>query len=669
MPTQIDSRQIINRAALPNSASPAGAELSVILANIDSQLSIGTFLELNGSNSPTASINWGAQNITNGNIFNAQQFHSTGTNGTNGVVFTQTGGGFSTNHDIAIQNGDSGGIDFYIGSSIINANYKGSWLPSGSFQIANLNVNHAIVGTDGSGTLSNPANIFTNNLGANGSITVNGNTVGNAMGGGYPTWAPYSNGDFFLETNGNGSIVFGNITSGLLGTFKDGAGAVNGGGLTIDKGTIAIQTSNFVHTGIRTGVIFPSGSANQAGIDVQNVTASTSSYSTIISEPRIADAVACPLVLGFYSFSATLGAGSTIGRAVDFYSTGQIHTSNTSVLSDNTSFSGLWFINQSGSRPSLLTGALTVSGNITGNVIGNLTGNVTGTLTGNVTGSASNNLLLSGGTMSGDIDMGGHAIIGSSEYLSNGSITSNFGSTNTCTLADQLQVFGSGLGGSTATVNSDSIGFVSSSPVGSASIMWDGTFLNVNNDLVIRSPGNVLLDGAQALVFNNGTTGCYMYAVGGGSILKTISRGTLCMAIDGNAIPAGYTGGTTIYVNLPAGAPPFDVGVDSGNLIRISSSARYKKNIVDIEIDTSKIYNLRPVSFDPMGANAKSDECPDGRNFGLIAEEVHAQIPELVPMIMLNGIKVPDGVNYKQLSVLLVAEMKKLKARLDAAKL
>jgi len=48
------------------------------------------------------------------------------------------------------------------------------------------------------------------------------------------------------------------------------------------------------------------------------------------------------------------------------------------------------------------------------------------------------------------------------------------------------------------------------------------------------------------------------------------------------------------------------------------------------------------------------------QGFGLIAEEVHAILPNLVT---LNDSAQPESVKYKYLSVLLLAELKKLAAR------
>jgi hypothetical protein len=90
----------------------------------------------------------------------------------------------------------------------------------------------------------------------------------------------------------------------------------------------------------------------------------------------------------------------------------------------------------------------------------------------------------------------------------------------------------------------------------------------------------------------------------------------------------------------------------------VPSSLRFKENISDLEIDTSKIYQLRPVSFNPIGKTK--------RTFGLIAEETAEILPELVTF---DAEGKPFSVNYSLLSVLLLNEMKKLKSELDQLKL
>jgi hypothetical protein len=99
----------------------------------------------------------------------------------------------------------------------------------------------------------------------------------------------------------------------------------------------------------------------------------------------------------------------------------------------------------------------------------------------------------------------------------------------------------------------------------------------------------------------------------------------------------------------------------NGMLMRISSSARYKKNIRDLELDTSKIFDLRTISFE----NNELTATEDMTSFGLLAEDVAEKIPMLATY---NEEGQPEGVQYKMLAVLLLEEMKKMRAEIDSLK-
>ena len=96
-----------------------------------------------------------------------------------------------------------------------------------------------------------------------------------------------------------------------------------------------------------------------------------------------------------------------------------------------------------------------------------------------------------------------------------------------------------------------------------------------------------------------------------------------------------------------------------GMLFPVSSSIRWKENVEDIsqKIDTSNLYNLRPVTFNGTDS---SDLC-----LGLIAEEVDKFFPTLVPK---DEQGLPSSVRYSLLSVLVLEEIKKLKIEVDKMK-
>jgi len=115
---------------------------------------------------------------------------------------------------------------------------------------------------------------------------------------------------------------------------------------------------------------------------------------------------------------------------------------------------------------------------------------------------------------------------------------------------------------------------------------------------------------------------------------------------------------TGIYSSTTANAANLYM-YSSGRIVRSTSSKRYKKDISPLEINTSDIYKLNPVSFTEINDNK--------RHFGLIAEEVAKVIPELAEFArekdVVKGSEseelIPDAVRYSLLSVLLLQEVKK----------
>lgn len=116
----------------------------------------------------------------------------------------------------------------------------------------------------------------------------------------------------------------------------------------------------------------------------------------------------------------------------------------------------------------------------------------------------------------------------------------------------------------------------------------------------------------------------------------------------------------------------------SAKLFRSTSSAKYKGNIQDL-INSDRIYSLRPVTFqervmkkekvikdiDKNTAIIKligTDKLKPDTRIGLIAEEVAEVMPEMVDYDKDGQ---PDGVHYAMLVSPLIAEVKKLRARVE----
>lgn len=103
----------------------------------------------------------------------------------------------------------------------------------------------------------------------------------------------------------------------------------------------------------------------------------------------------------------------------------------------------------------------------------------------------------------------------------------------------------------------------------------------------------------------------------------------------------------------------------SGNIYALSSDSTYKDDITDINAvyDTSLIWKLKPKAY--------KDKETGVQTFGLIAEEVFQTVPYLAVLSYVDqpfdSIKNPvASVNYSQMGVIQLEEMKKMKEKNDA---
>jgi hypothetical protein len=165
---------------------------------------------------------------------------------------------------------------------------------------------------------------------------------------------------------------------------------------------------------------------------------------------------------------------------------------------------------------------------------------------------------------------------------------------------------------------------------------------------------------------SNNTSGINNTFVGYNSGFNVISQtGVVCIGINSGGTAAGFAGSSVVNDGLyfpPGLATMGSTGANvyydtnTGQMGAVTSSLRFKENITDIEVDTSNIYNLRPVSY-----NYKNSTY---RDFGLIAEEVNQYYPEIVP----KDAEGPFSVNYDRITVLLLVENKKIKQELTEIK-
>ena len=102
--------------------------------------------------------------------------------------------------------------------------------------------------------------------------------------------------------------------------------------------------------------------------------------------------------------------------------------------------------------------------------------------------------------------------------------------------------------------------------------------------------------------------------------------------------------------------------IDSaGQLGTVSSARRTKQDIQDLSPLEERLLVLHPVSFRYRQHVATDPDSPP--QFGLIAEEVAEVFPELV---VYDREGRPETVKYHLLSTLLLAEVQRLHARLEA---
>ena len=195
-----------------------------------------------------------------------------------------------------------------------------------------------------------------------------------------------------------------------------------------------------------------------------------------------------------------------------------------------------------------------------------------------------------------------------------------------------------------------------------------GTDIDVTNSGAVTTIAYTGSGGGGSGTVSSGTTNKFAYYSGSTTVSSANNSGSPAYLYTTGI----YSTSSSIYhTNLGSGS-----GTDlvlSGSLLKTySSSRRYKENIIDLAIDTSKVYDLVPRTFkwkDSEEAIVDEDGITDevktiigATDFGLIAEEVHEILPELV---IYNTANEPDAVRYKTIAVLLIEEMKKLKDRIE----
>ncbi|MBP8258646.1 MAG: tail fiber domain-containing protein [Verrucomicrobia bacterium] len=123
-------------------------------------------------------------------------------------------------------------------------------------------------------------------------------------------------------------------------------------------------------------------------------------------------------------------------------------------------------------------------------------------------------------------------------------------------------------------------------------------------------------------------------------------------------------GGSSVYVAVPPGNLNF-IFYANGKFgcsgIANISDLRFKNNITPIDGAMEKVSKLRGVVFEWKQDNTQQRQFPEGKQIGLIAQEVEQVVPEVVQKDSQNG----DSVNYAGLVPLLIEGAKEHQQRLE----
>jgi len=139
------------------------------------------------------------------------------------------------------------------------------------------------------------------------------------------------------------------------------------------------------------------------------------------------------------------------------------------------------------------------------------------------------------------------------------------------------------------------------------------------------------------------------FGIGLDSAARTITAAHTMAIVGGNVgIGTVSPGSYTLYVNGTA----YSTGGWSG------SDQRWKKNIAPLENSLDRVRDLSGVSFEFRNGELDEIEFPEGRQIGLIAQEVEKVVPEVVRTDD-DGYK---AVAYEKLTALLVEAVKELDA-------
>jgi hypothetical protein len=266
----------------------------------------------------------------------------------------------------------------------------------------------------------------------------------------------------------------------------------------------------------------------------------------------------------------------------------------------------------------------------------------------------------------------GLGVSGTSTYTDNTFIGQISGTS--CTTGSYNVFLGEGTGNSVTTASNNT--FIGDYAGSAATTGGNNIAIGASASGVTTGQHNVIIgEGSGGNVTTNSDNTCLgdESNVGATTYSNSTAVGYKATTNASNQVFLGNSSVTTLYcfganASVGVAGTPLVVDATTGQIGFGTSSKRYKKDIVPLEINTSLLYNLRPVSFTYLKDNSRS--------FGLIAEEVDKVIPELVFYRKAKDViqgstseeMVPEGVRYESLPTLLLAELQKQHAQLEEQK-
>lgn len=219
------------------------------------------------------------------------------------------------------------------------------------------------------GQTGNTQNLFLNNTDV-GSLYISGGTGANTAAGIVLFGGSNGGNPSLLEIFVNSNTVIAIPQSGAV-----QIGAVSGTQAHTVNGTMA-HTLQVAIGAISTSAHFNiSGASPLTGVTqygYQSSFTGTSAATTAIrgfsaSNSTAAASFTCAAVTNFESGNVTVGAGSTVTAFTGFHDAGAANhrATNNASFADNVSFTGNWFLNQSGTDPSQISGILTIGSGTT----------------------------------------------------------------------------------------------------------------------------------------------------------------------------------------------------------------------------------------------------------------------------------------------------------------